>query len=91
MGKRIWRRGWVCGEELGDVCESVPIDPDEFGERILSLCGTVFFLSIAESGTSSPAVMGMSRRVATELFEPEGFFGKREGPLGVNPDLEITG
>lgn len=51
----------------------------------------MFFLSIAESGTSAPAVEWMSGGVAAEFFEPEGFFDKGEGPSGVYPDLEVAG
>ena len=91
IGKRIWRRGRFCGEERGDVGAAHPIDPDEVGKRVFALGGAVFFLSIPESGTSSPAVAGMSGGVATELLEPEGFFGKGEGPQGVYPDLEVAG
>jgi hypothetical protein len=91
MGKRIWRSRGFYGEELGDVRTPHPIDPDEAGKWVFALGGAVFFLSITESGTSSPTVAGMSGGVATELLEPEGFFGKGEGPQGVYPDLEIAG
>lgn len=80
-----------CRGEWRDVGAPHPIDPDEAGKRVFTLGGAVFFLSIPESGTSSPAVAGMSGGVATELLEPEGFFGKGEGPQGVYPDLEVAG
>ncbi len=91
MGKRTLRRRCFCREELWDVCETIPINPDEVGERILSRGGTVFLLSIAESGTSSPTVMGMSRRIALHFLEPDPFFFQGQGSFGVNPDLEIAG
>jgi len=62
--------------ERRDVGTPDPIDPDEAGKRVFALGGAIFILSITESGTSSPAVMGMSRGVAAEFLEPEGFFGK---------------
>jgi hypothetical protein len=91
MGKGLWSRRRFFRGERGDVGAAHPIDPDEVGKRVLALGGAVFFLSIPESGTSSPAVAGMSGGVATELLEPEGFFGKGEGPQGVYPDLEVAG
>jgi hypothetical protein len=81
----------VLSGEWRDVGTSQPIDPDEAGKRVFTLGGAVFFFSITESGTSSPAVAGMGGGVATELPEPEGFLGKGEGPEGVNPDLEVAG
>lgn len=80
-----------CRGELRDVGAPHPIDPDEAGKWVLALGGTIFLLSITESGSSSPAVAGMSSGVTVELLEPEGFFGKGEGPQGVNPDLEVSG
>ena len=85
MGRR-YRWG-----ERRDVGAPDPIDPDEAGKRVFVLGGAIFFLSITESGTSSPAVMGMSSGVAREFVEPEGFFGKGEGPQGVDPDLGVSG
>jgi hypothetical protein len=80
-----------CRGEWRDVGTPDPIDPDEAGKRVFTLGGAVFLLSIPESGSSSPAVAGMSGGVATELLEPGGFFGKGEGPEGVYPDLEVAG
>lgn len=88
-GKGVLRRR-CCRRECRDVGAPRPIDPDEAGKRVLALGGAVFFLSITESGSSSPAVAGMSSGVAAELLEPEGFFGKGEGSQRVNPDLEVS-
>jgi len=89
-GKGLLRRRDRLGERR-DVGTPDPIDPDEAGKRVFALGGAIFILSITESGTSSPAVMGMSRGVAAEFLEPEGFFGKGEGSQGVDPDLEVSG
>lgn len=70
-GKRILRRGWFCGDDLGDVGASHPVDPDESSKGILSVGGAVILFSIAESGTSSPTVMGMGCGVAAQYFEPK--------------------
>ena len=91
MGKGLWSRRRFFRGERGDIGASHPIDPDEAGKRVLALGGAIFLLAITKSGASSPAVMGMSGGVATELLEPEGFFGKGEGPQGVYPDLEVAG
>ena len=78
-------------ELLRDPGQRSPINPDEFGQGIISIRGLMTIFSIAKARTSPEAVVGVGAGITFEQFEEEAFLGEGKGRTGMDPDLEVMG
>ena len=62
--------------QLRDVGLSGPVHPDKPAKRIVSVLIAIFVFSVAETGGTSPSVVGIGSRIAQQFFKPNALLGQ---------------